>query len=93
MRRAFDRPPMAYAGTFRSPLRDVLPTQVDLPPGNDRGIRDTLLLVEQIGPPSKELVPPLQRLLAHDEPIIRGRLGRDRSRRQTRDPGHREAAE
>src|SRR5205823_3294590 len=25
-------------GTFSSPLRDVLPTQVDLPPGNGRGI-------------------------------------------------------
>jgi 6-phosphogluconolactonase (cycloisomerase 2 family) len=29
---------MAYAGTFSSPLRDTLPTQVDLPPGNGRGI-------------------------------------------------------
>lgn len=29
---------MAYIGTFSSPLRDVLPTQVDLPPGNGRGI-------------------------------------------------------
>ncbi|MGE3315864.1 MAG: lactonase family protein, partial [Planctomycetaceae bacterium] len=28
----------AYVGTFSSPLRDVLPTQVDLPPGNGRGI-------------------------------------------------------
>lgn len=28
---------MAYVGTFSSPLRDVLPTQVDLPPGNGRG--------------------------------------------------------
>jgi 6-phosphogluconolactonase (cycloisomerase 2 family) len=28
----------AYAGTFSAPLRDVLPTQVDLPPGNGRGI-------------------------------------------------------
>src|SRR6266571_5471546 len=26
-------PLMAYVGTFSSPLRDVLPTQVDLPPG------------------------------------------------------------
>ena len=34
-----DREPlMAYVGTFSSPLRDVLPTQVDLPPGNGRGI-------------------------------------------------------
>lgn len=33
-----DRPLMAYVGTFSSPLRDVLPTQVDLPPGNGRGI-------------------------------------------------------
>jgi 6-phosphogluconolactonase len=31
-------PLIAYAGTFSSPLRDVLPTQVDLPPGNGRGI-------------------------------------------------------
>ena len=28
----------AYVGTFSSPLRDVLPTQVDRPPGNGRGI-------------------------------------------------------
>lgn len=33
-----DRPLMAYVGTFSSPLRDVLPTQVDLPPGNGCGI-------------------------------------------------------
>jgi 6-phosphogluconolactonase len=31
-------PLFAYVGTFSSPLRDVLPTQVDLPPGNGRGI-------------------------------------------------------
>ena len=35
---AADGPLMAYVGTFSSPLRDVLPTQVDLPPGNGRGI-------------------------------------------------------
>ncbi len=29
---------LVYVGTFSSPLRDVLPTQVDLPPGNGRGI-------------------------------------------------------
>jgi 6-phosphogluconolactonase (cycloisomerase 2 family) len=29
---------MAYAGTFSSPLHHVLPTQVDLPAGNGRGI-------------------------------------------------------
>ncbi len=29
---------MAYVGTFSSPLRDMLPTQVDLPPGNGHGI-------------------------------------------------------
>jgi 6-phosphogluconolactonase len=29
---------MAYVGTFSSPWHDVLPTQVDLPPGNGRGI-------------------------------------------------------
>lgn len=33
-----DKPLMAYVGTFSSPLGDVLPTQVDLPPGNGRGI-------------------------------------------------------
>ena len=31
-------PLLAYVGTFSSPLREVLPTQVDLPPGNGRGI-------------------------------------------------------
>ena len=31
-------PLMAYVGTFSSPLRDVLPTQVDRPPGNGQGI-------------------------------------------------------
>jgi 6-phosphogluconolactonase len=29
---------LAYVGTYSSPLRDTLPTQVDLPPGNGRGI-------------------------------------------------------
>ena len=32
------RPLIAYVGTFSSPLRDMPPTQVDLPPGNGRGI-------------------------------------------------------
>ena len=32
------RPLLAYVGTFSSPLRDVLATQVDRPPGNGRGI-------------------------------------------------------
>lgn len=32
------KPLFAYVGTFSSPLGDVLPTQVDLPPGNGRGI-------------------------------------------------------
>jgi 6-phosphogluconolactonase (cycloisomerase 2 family) len=32
------KPLLAYVGTFSSPLADVLPTQVDLPPGNGRGI-------------------------------------------------------
>jgi len=31
-------PLIAYVGTFSSPLRDMPPTQVDLPPGNGRGI-------------------------------------------------------
>jgi 6-phosphogluconolactonase len=32
------RPLFAYVGTFSSPLKDTLPTQVDLPPGNGHGI-------------------------------------------------------
>ena len=36
--KAADAPLIAYVGTFSSPLEDVLPTQVDLPPGNGRGI-------------------------------------------------------
>ncbi len=35
---AADAPLLAYVGTFSSPLKDTLPTQVDLPPGNGRGI-------------------------------------------------------
>ena len=31
-------PLLAYVGTFSSPLRDVLPTQVDRPPGNGKGV-------------------------------------------------------
>lgn len=31
-------PVIAYVGTFSSPLKDMLPTQVDLPPGNGLGI-------------------------------------------------------
>ncbi len=38
---------MAYVGTFSSPLRDTLPTQVDLPPGNGRGIH--LFRVDRAG--------------------------------------------
>jgi 6-phosphogluconolactonase len=34
----FSNPLVAYIGTFSSPLKDTLPTQVDLPPGNGRGI-------------------------------------------------------
>ena len=33
-----DQPLMAYVGTYSSPLKNVRPTQVDLPPGNGRGI-------------------------------------------------------
>jgi len=36
--KAKEKPLMAYVGTFSSPLQDVLETQVDLPPGNGRGI-------------------------------------------------------
>jgi len=32
------QPLIAYVGTFSAPLRDTLPTQVDLPPGNGKGI-------------------------------------------------------
>ena len=35
---AEDEPLLAYVGTFSSPLRDTPPAQVDLPPGNGRGI-------------------------------------------------------
>jgi 6-phosphogluconolactonase len=41
LRAQTDRPKgplIAYVGTFSSPLRNVRPTQVDLPPGNGRGI-------------------------------------------------------
>lgn len=33
-----DRPLVAYVGTYTSPLQNMRPTQVDLPPGNGRGI-------------------------------------------------------
>jgi len=36
--KAEGKPLLAYVGTFSSPLRDVPPTQVDLPPGNGRGV-------------------------------------------------------
>jgi 6-phosphogluconolactonase len=32
------RPLVAYVGTYTSPLQNMRPTQVDLPPGNGRGI-------------------------------------------------------
>src|SRR6266850_4281001 len=35
---AANGPLLAYVGTFSSPLRNVRPTQVDLPPGNGKGI-------------------------------------------------------
>lgn len=35
---AAEKPLMAYVGTFSSPLKNTLPTQVDLPPGNGKGI-------------------------------------------------------
>ena len=35
---AADAPLLAYVGTYTSPLKNVRPTQVDLPPGNGRGI-------------------------------------------------------
>jgi len=33
-----DAPLIAYVGTYTSPLQNMRPTQVDLPPGNGRGI-------------------------------------------------------
>lgn len=33
-----EKPLIAYVGTFSAPLKDMLPTQVDLPPGNGEGI-------------------------------------------------------
>ncbi len=35
---ATNGPLIAYVGTYSSPLKNVRPTQVDLPPGNGRGI-------------------------------------------------------
>lgn len=35
---AGQRPLIAYVGTYTSPLQNMRPTQVDLPPGNGRGI-------------------------------------------------------
>lgn len=35
---AATKPLIAYVGTYSSPLQNVRPTQVDLPPGNGRGI-------------------------------------------------------
>jgi 6-phosphogluconolactonase (cycloisomerase 2 family) len=35
---ADDAPLMAYVGTYTSPLQNMRPTQVDLPPGNGKGI-------------------------------------------------------
>ncbi len=42
------RPLVAFVGTFSSPLHNVRPTQVDLPPGNGRGIH--LISRAPIGP-------------------------------------------
>lgn len=36
--RAQEKPLMAYVGTYTSPLQNMRPTQVDLPPGNGKGI-------------------------------------------------------
>ncbi len=35
---AQEKPLMAYVGTYTSPLQNMRPTQVDLPPGNGKGI-------------------------------------------------------
>lgn len=37
------KPLVAYVGTYSAPLKDALPTQVDLPPGNGRGIHRFLV--------------------------------------------------
>jgi hypothetical protein len=44
---------MAYVGTFSSPPRDVLPTQVDLPRGN--GGKMVPQLFRESGPHTREL--------------------------------------
>lgn len=49
---ATSAPLLAYVGTFSSPLKDVLPTQVDLPPGNGRGIH-----IFQVNRTTGELTP------------------------------------
>ena len=36
--KTIDRPLFAYVGTYTSPLQNMRPTQVDLPPGNGKGI-------------------------------------------------------
>lgn len=36
-------PLIAYVGTYTSPLKNVRPTQVDLPPGNGRGIHSFIV--------------------------------------------------
>ncbi len=46
------KPLMAYVGTFSAPLQDVLPTQVDLPPGNGRGIH-----IFEVNRETGELIP------------------------------------
>lgn len=47
-----ENPLMAYVGTFSSPLKDTLPTQVDLPPGNGKGIH-----IFQVNRDTGELLP------------------------------------
>ena len=42
------KPLFAYVGTFSSPLKDTLPTQVDLPPGQKSGFAEAINLLQNV---------------------------------------------
>ena len=80
-------PLIAYVGTFSSPLHDVLPTQVDLPPGNGRGIhifqvdRATGALTPR-GRPRNGHEPELPRAERRRHAALLGQRDRPRRRRE-----------
>jgi hypothetical protein len=43
-----DAPLLAYVGTFSSPLKDTLPTQVDLPPNRTSGLVDAMRRLQHV---------------------------------------------